>query len=149
MSRDISKLNGVGFSTIEDIKVPVMMGMKPKYSDLVFELNNLIEEFKKAKTFAAEFNVFLTKLVTDNVGLRLSNDPKLFKKLQYDIWEFRTIYAGIQIRLLAFWDKTDNKETLVIATHGFVKKVDNVPGNEIKRAVRIKNKYFNNKLAKK
>ena len=60
-----------------------------------------------------------------------------------------TIYAGIQIRLLAFWDKTDNKETLVIATHGFVKKVDNVPGNEIKRAVRIKNKYFNNKLAKK
>jgi hypothetical protein len=41
------------------------------------------------------------------------------------------------------------KETLVIATHGFVKKVDNVPGNEIKRAVRIKNKYFNNKLAKK
>jgi hypothetical protein len=57
--------------------------------------------------------------------------------------------CGIQIRLLAFWDKTDNKETLVIATHGFVKKVDNVPGNEIKRAVRIKNKYFNNKLAKK
>ena len=78
MSRDISKLNGVGFSTIEDIKVPVMMGMKPKYSDLVFELNNLIEEFKKAETFATEFNVFLTKLVTDNVGLRLSNDPKLF-----------------------------------------------------------------------
>ena len=102
-------------------------------------------------------DVFLTKLdpktvrkIIYNIDLaEQTNDPKLFKKLQYDIWEFRTIYAGIQIRLLAFWDKTDNKETLVIATHGFVKKVDNVPGNEIKRAVRIKNKYFNNKLAKK
>ncbi|HNX12305.1 MAG TPA: type II toxin-antitoxin system RelE/ParE family toxin [Paludibacteraceae bacterium] len=107
--------------------------------------------------FLDEVDVFLAKLdpktvrkIIYNIDLaEQTNDPKLFKKLQYDIWEFRTIYAGIQIRLLAFWDKTDNKETLVIATHGFVKKVDNVPGNEIKRAVRIKNKYFNNKLAKK
>ena len=106
--------------------------------------------------FLDEVDVFLAKLdpktvrkIIYNIDLaEQTNDPKLFKKLQYDIWEFRTIYAGIQIRLLAFWDKTDNKETLVIATHGFVKKVDNVPGNEIKRAVRIKNKYFNNKLAK-
>jgi phage-related protein len=60
-----------------------------------------------------------------------TNDPKLFKKLQNDIWEFRTKYNGSQIRLLAFWDKTDNKETLVIATHGFIKKVDKVPKNEI------------------
>jgi len=51
-----------------------------------------------------------------------TNDPRLFKKLQNDIWEFRTKYAGLQIRLLAFWDKTDNKETLVIVTHGFGKK---------------------------
>lgn len=107
--------------------------------------------------FLDEVDVFLAKLdpktvrkIIYNIDLaEQTNDPKLFKKIQYDIWEFRTIYAGIQIRLLAFWDKTDNKETLVIATHGFVKKVDNVPGNEIKRAVRIKNKYFNNKLAKK
>ena len=107
--------------------------------------------------FLDEVDVFLAKLdpktvrkIIYNIDLaEQTNDPKLFKKLQYDIWEFRTIYAGIQIRLLAFWDKTDNKETLVIATHGYVKKVDNVPGNEIKRAVRIKNKYFNNKLAKK
>ena len=107
--------------------------------------------------FLDEVDVFLAKLDPKTVRKIIykidlaeqTNDPKLFKKLQYDIWEFRTIYAGIQIRLLAFWDKTDNKETLVIATHGFVKKVDNVPGNEIKRAVRIKNKYFNNKLAKK
>lgn len=74
-----------------------------------------------------------------------TNDPKLLKKLQNEIWEFRTKFAGVQIRLLAFWDKTDNKETLVIATHGFIKKVDKVPTNEIDRAVRLRDKYFNNK----
>lgn len=77
-----------------------------------------------------------------------TNDPKLLKKLQNDIWEFRTKYAGLQIRLLAFWDKTDNKETLVLATHGFIKKVDKVPANEIDRAVRLREKYFENKLKK-
>ncbi len=69
-----------------------------------------------------------------------TNDPKLFKKLQNDIWEFRTKYAGLQIRLLAFWDKTDNKETLILATHGSIKKVDKVPANEIDRAVRLMDK---------
>jgi hypothetical protein len=31
-----------------------------------------------------------------------TNDLKLSKKLQNDIWVFRTKYAGLQIRLLAF-----------------------------------------------
>ena len=70
------------------------------------------------------------------------------KKLQNDIWEFRTKYAGLQIRLLAFWDKTDRKETLVFATHGFIKKVDKVPKNEIERAVRLKDNYFERKQKK-
>ena len=51
-----------------------------------------------------------------------TNDPELFKKLTDEIWEFRTLYAKKQIRLLAFWDKTDKMNTLVIATSGFVKK---------------------------
>jgi len=33
----------------------------------------------------------------------------------------------------------------VFATHGFIKKVDKVPKNEIERAIRIKNEYFDNK----
>ena len=74
-----------------------------------------------------------------------TNDPKLFKKLQNDIWELRTKFGGLQIRLLAFWDKSNNKKTLVIATHGFIKKVDKVPANEIERAERLRDKYFNNK----
>jgi len=74
-----------------------------------------------------------------------TNDPRLFKKLQGEIWEFRIRYSSLQIRLLAFWDKTNNKETLVIATHGFIKKVDRIPGNEIERAEKIKRRYFENK----
>jgi hypothetical protein len=48
----------------------------------------------------------------------------------------------------AFWDKSDNKETFVIATHGFIKKVDKVPANEISRAVRLREKYFNSNSKK-
>ena len=89
------------------------------------------------------------KKVLYNIDLaEQTNDPRLFKKLKKEIWEFRTKYEGLQIRLLAFWDKTDNKETLVIATHGFIKKVDKVPENEIERAVRIRERYFENKTKK-
>ena len=77
-----------------------------------------------------------------------TNDPTLFKKLQKDIWEFRTRFGGQQIRLLAFWDKTNDQETLVFATHGFIKKVDKVPANEIERALNIKAKYFESKNKK-
>ena len=75
------------------------------------------------------------------------NDPELFKKLEEDIWEFRTIYQKSQYRLLAFWDKTDSENTLVIATNGFIKKQSKVPKNEIERAKRMRGKYFeeNNK----
>ena len=33
------------------------------------------------------------------------HNPVLFKKLNNEIWEFRTLYQGLQYRLLAFWDK--------------------------------------------
>jgi len=73
---------------------------------------------------------------------QVKTDPELFKKLTDDIWEFRTLYQGIQYRLLAFWDKTLPKETLVISTHGFIKKRSRVPENEIKKAADIRLKYF-------
>ncbi len=70
------------------------------------------------------------------------NDPKLFKKLTDDIWEFRTKYNGLQYRLFAFWDKTDKNETLVISTHGIIKKVNRVPKSDIEKAIKIKITYF-------
>ena len=58
-----------------------------------------------------------------------NHDPELFKKINDDIWEFRTLYQGFQYIFLAFWDKTSSTETLVISTHGFVKKQSKVPEN--------------------
>jgi len=74
-----------------------------------------------------------------------TDDRGLLKKLSNDIWEFRTLYRKIKYRLLCFWDKMDNKETLVIATHGFVKKTKKTPQKEIEKAQRIRKDYFETK----
>ena len=64
------------------------------------------------------------------------NDPKLFKKLTPDIWELRTEYNSIQYRFLAFWDKKKTP-SLVVSSHGFIKKTDKVPKKEIEKAEAI------------
>lgn len=103
---------------------------------------------EEAKEFISQLDAKAIKKILYNIDLaEQTNDPSLFKKLQKDIWEFRTKFAGLQIRLLAFWDKTDNKQTLVIATHGFIKKDDKVPAKQIERAVRLKEKYFASRQA--
>jgi phage-related protein len=79
---------------------------------------------------------------------KIEQDAELFKKLKDDIWEFRTLYQGLQYRFLAFWDKKSNKETLVISTHGFIKKRSKVPDSEIQRATQIRTKYFEEKQSK-
>jgi len=79
---------------------------------------------EEAKEFVSHLDPKSIKKILYNIDLaEQTNDPKLFKKLQKDIWEFQTKFSGLHIRPLAFWDKTDSKETLVIATHGFIKKL--------------------------
>jgi phage-related protein len=73
---------------------------------------------------------------------QIEHNPELFKKLTDDIWEFRTLYQGSQHRLLAFWDKDSATETLVVSTHGFVKKRSKVPENEIEKAQQKRIIYF-------
>ncbi|MCK5369217.1 MAG: type II toxin-antitoxin system RelE/ParE family toxin [Cyclobacteriaceae bacterium] len=73
------------------------------------------------------------------------NDPKLFKKLEGNIWEFRTKFLTKQIRLLAFWDKTEKTATIVLATHGFIKKSQKIPKSEIEKAEKIREQYFKEK----
>ena len=70
------------------------------------------------------------------------HDPELFKKLKEDIWEFRTLYQGLQYRLLSFWDKTNSENTFVISTHGIIKKTSKVPDKEIQKAKQLRAKYF-------
>lgn len=68
-------------------------------------------------------------------------NKELFKKLENsEIWEFRTLFNGSYYRLFSFWDT--ETETLVIATHGIVKKSQKTPPKEITKAEEIRKKYF-------
>jgi len=43
---------------------------------------------------------------------------------------------------MAFWDSRTKKDTLVIATHGFIKKTDAIPTKELHKAVQLRKIYF-------
>ncbi len=73
------------------------------------------------------------------------NDSELFKKLNDFIWEFRTLYNGKAYRLFSFWDTSEGKKTLVVGTHGILKKTQKTPSKEIKKAEEIRRQYLNNK----
>ena len=79
------------------------------------------------------FNIDKAKVKTDN---------ELFKKLQGEIWEFRTLYNKTHYRIFAFWDKTNSEHALVLTTHGIIKKSDKTPEKEIEKAENIRLKYF-------
>jgi phage-related protein len=72
-------------------------------------------------------------------------DRGLFKKLNEHIWEFRTLYNNKSYRLFTFWDNTTGKHTLVVATHGILKKTQKTPVKEIQKAEEIRRLYFENK----
>ena len=76
-------------------------------------------------------------------------DNELFKKLNDLIWEFRTLYNGKAYRLYSFWDKSSGKETLVVATHGILKKTQKTPTKEIKKAEEIRKLYLEYKAKNK
>ncbi|HHL52435.1 MAG TPA: type II toxin-antitoxin system RelE/ParE family toxin [Flammeovirgaceae bacterium] len=108
--------------------------MKSKF-EIVF-LENVIDFFESIEDKARDKIIFNIHLV------RKSNDPKLFKKLEDEIWEFRTLYNKKQYRLFAFWDKTTETKTLVVATHGIIKKTQKIPTKEILKAKELKKRYF-------
>jgi len=76
---------------------------------------------------------------------KFSNDKELFKKLKGEIWEFRTLFNKTHYRLFAFLDKSWNYETVVISTHGIIKKTDKTPPGEIEKAENLRKLYFEQK----
>ena len=115
-----------------------MAEQKPKFDVLYSEEADAFLDEQTEKVRA--------KILYNVTKASFSNDPKLFKKLENtDIWEFRTLFDSIQYRLLAFWDKRNGQKTLVIATHGFIKKTQKTPMGEIEHAQSIKDIYFNQK----
>lgn len=95
------------------------------------------DDFVKNLDFKSQKKLFYNIRLAEQ-----SNDPKIFKKLSDEIWEFRVRFANNQIRLLAFWDKRNKERTLVIATNGFIKKTQKTPKTEINKAKKIMNKYL-------
>lgn len=113
------------------------MNDRPKYKIILnSEVRNFIKSLppKAAKKIVYNLNVVAGGLI----------DKELFKKLAgSDIWEFRTLYMGVCYRLLAFWDTTE--DTLIITTHGFVKKTDKTPSKEKEKAEKARKLYFESK----
>ena len=118
------------------------------------DLNDMAQSIQFEVTFMDEASEFLRTLADaprEKIYYNLRKvrsgliDSDLFKKLEggSDIWEFRTLYNGIQYRLLAFWDEQEKR--LVVATHGFVKKTWKVPQQEIARAEALRKKYYESK----
>lgn len=71
-------------------------------------------------------------------------DARIFKKLSNSgIWEFWAEYESNEYRLLAFGDKTS--ASVVVATHGFDKKIQKTPQQEIEHAEIIRDRYYGQK----
>ena len=103
---------------------------------LTEEADNFIKGLPRATAKKIDSNI---KRVADG-----EKNPELFKKLEgTDIWEFRTLFNKVKYRLFAFWDTEE--ETLVIATHGIIKKTKKTPAKEIAKAERIRQEYFKSK----
>ena len=111
------------------------MYIKPKFD--VELLTDAIEFFENLYDKTRE------KIYYNIKKAQFVNDNELFKKLNNFIWEFRTLYKGKAYRLFSFWDKTNGKEILVIATHGILKKTQKTPPKEIRKAEEIRKQYFN------
>lgn len=98
------------------------------------------QAFLDAQPFKAQQKIYYNIFKVEEGVMKVD----IFKKLENtEIWEFRTLYNGICYRLFSFWDTEE--ETLVIATHGIVKKTQKTPLKEIAKAEEIRKEYFNNK----
>ncbi|OYU97390.1 MAG: addiction module toxin RelE [Bacteroidetes bacterium B1(2017)] len=111
--------------------------MKPSFEiELLYEAIDFLENLDSKTREKIYYNLKKSQFVSD---------IELFKKINDSIWEFRTLYNSKAYRLFAFWDKVDGKDTLVIATHGILKKTQKTPSKEIKKAEDIRKQYLENK----
>ena len=115
--------------------------MKPNFAiELLPEAIEFLENLDDKTREKIYYNIKKAQFVNDN---------ELFKKLNDFIWEFRTLYNSKAYRLFSFWDKIDGKETLIVATHGILKKTQKTPLKEIEKAGEIRKQYLNNKSKNK
>ena len=115
--------------------------MQPKFEiELLPEAVEFLENLDDKARAKIYYNIKKSQFLTDN---------EFFKKLNDFIWEFRTLYNSKAYRLFSFWDKVEGKETLVVATHGILKKTQKTPPKEIKKAEEIRKQYLENNKTNK
>lgn len=115
--------------------------MKPSFDiELLPEVTDFLENLDEKTRNKIYYNIKKAQFVNDN---------ELFKKLNEFIWEFRTLYNNKKYRLFSFWDKKDDNETIVVATHGILKKTQKTPPKEIKKAEEIRKQFLENKTKDK
>jgi phage-related protein len=89
------------------------------------------------------------KIIFNIRKAQVINDNELFKKLTDEVWEFRTLFNKTHYRLFAFWDKTERTDTIVISTHGVIKKTDKTPTTDLNKAENLRKLYFEQKTKRK
>lgn len=115
--------------------------MKPNFDiELLPEVTDFLDKIDAKTREKIYYNIKKAQYVSDK---------ELFKKLNEFIWEFRTLYNNKAYRLFAFWDNFKTQETLVVATHGILKKTQKTPSKEIKKADNIRKEYLDYKAKKK
>lgn len=92
---------------------------------------------------------FKVEFLAEAVNFMEGLDKKARDKVYYNIRKaqvtqnpelFKTYY-----RLFAFWDKTGKEVTVVLATHGLIKKTDKTPKADLEKVERIRQQYFEQK----
>ena len=106
--------------------------------------------FRGAKEFLDNLEEKPREKIIYNIRkAQVSSDKELFKKLTDEIWEFRRLFNKTHYRLFAFWDKIGNADTVVISTHGLLKKTDKTPKVDLDKAERLRKLYLEQKTKKK
>mgnify|MGYP002522474262 CR=1 FL=1 len=115
------------------------------------ERNYKLMLLEEAEQFLASLPEDVRNKIAYNIRRVLAGEvnKELFAKLDDSdgIWEFRTLFKKTKYRLFSFWDK--DTDTIIVATHGIVKKTQKTPPKEIAKAEEIKRKYFELKEQKR
>ena len=109
-----------------------------------YKLQNGIKpvgEFIKSLDIKMKAKVVANLHLLEEYG-NLAREP-LSKELEDSIFEIRTIEGNNIVRILYFFDK----EKIIIATNGFVKKKQKTPRSEIELAKMRRADYHNRKEA--
>ncbi len=108
----------------------------------------MVRELEAYKNYFWDFFDAQTEKVQEKIDYTLEIlqtmervPTKFFKHLEDGIYEIRVKQGSNIYRLFSFFD--DGK--LVILLHGFQKKTQKTPKNEIARAKKLRNEYYEDK----